>query len=94
MLALCRNSRQIVVADEELHGADMVGEPVGKGQRVAGQPGHALPQRVVAPYDVIGFACQLADGFMLRRQHHLCIDHILRCVTRGVLTGCSRKPCP
>src|SRR5215471_17341101 len=45
MLALRRRSRQIVMTDEELHGPDMVGELLGKGQRCAGQPGHALPQR-------------------------------------------------
>jgi hypothetical protein len=37
MLALCRGSRQVVVADEELNGPDMVGELFGKGQRVADQ---------------------------------------------------------
>jgi hypothetical protein len=56
MLALCRRSRQVVVADEEFHGPDMVGELLGKGQRVAAQPCNALPQRVVAPFDVIGCA--------------------------------------
>src|SRR5712691_5024211 len=38
MLALRRCSRQIVVTDEELNGTDMVGELLGKGQRVADQP--------------------------------------------------------
>ena len=56
MLALRRRSRQIVMTDEELNGPDMVGELLGKGQRCADQPGHALPQRVVEPFDVIGFA--------------------------------------
>jgi len=31
MLALGRSSRQVVVADEELDGPDMVGELLGKG---------------------------------------------------------------
>jgi hypothetical protein len=62
MLALCRCSRQVVVADEELDGPDMVGELLGKGQRVADQPGHALPQRVVETFDVIGFARQLGPN--------------------------------
>ena len=43
------------MADEELNGPNMVGERLGKGQRVAHQPGHALPQRVVETFDVIGF---------------------------------------
>ena len=34
MLALCRSSREVVVAYEELNGPDMVGELFGKGQRV------------------------------------------------------------
>ena len=37
MLALRRNSCQIVVTDEELDGPDMVGELLGKGQRLAYQ---------------------------------------------------------
>jgi hypothetical protein len=86
MPALCRCSRQVVVADEELDGPDMVGELLGKGQRVADQPGHALPQRVVETFDVIGFARQLADGFVLRRRNHFLIHHILIRVKRGVLT--------
>ena len=56
MLALRRRSRQVVVTNEKFNGPDMVGELLGKGQRVADQPGHALPQRVVEPFDVIGFA--------------------------------------
>ena len=56
MLTLRRRSRQVVMADEKLKSPDMVGELLGKGQRVTDQPGHALPQRVVEPRDVIGFA--------------------------------------
>jgi hypothetical protein len=37
MLALRRNSCQIVVTDEELDGPAMVGELLGKGQRLAYQ---------------------------------------------------------
>jgi len=79
MLALRRRSRQIVVTD-------MVGELLGKGQRVAHQPGHALSQGVVEPFDVIGFTRQLADCPVLRRGNHLLIHHILIGVKRGVLT--------
>src|SRR5215831_10358540 len=85
MLALCRSSRQVVVADEQLDGPDMVGQLLGKRQRVADQPGHALPQRVVEPFDVIGFARELADGLVLRRRNHFLIDHILIRVKRGVV---------
>jgi hypothetical protein len=44
------------MTDEKLNGPDMVSELLGKGQRVAHQPGHALPQHVVEPFEVIGFA--------------------------------------
>jgi hypothetical protein len=37
MLALCRSSRQVVVAYEELHGTDMVRERLGKRQRLTYQ---------------------------------------------------------
>src|SRR5215831_11467596 len=61
MLALRRRSRQVVVTNKQFNGPDMVGELLGKGQRGADQPGHALPQRVVEPFEVIGFPRQLAD---------------------------------
>ena len=35
MLALCCRSRQVVMANDELHGPDMVGELLGKRQRRA-----------------------------------------------------------
>jgi hypothetical protein len=56
MLALCCRSRQVVMANEELNGTDMVGELLGKRQRCAYQTRNALSQRVVEPFDVIGFA--------------------------------------
>src|SRR4029450_12972127 len=73
MLALHRSSRQVVVTDEEFDSTDMIGELLGKRQRVAHQPGHALAQGVVKALDVIGLACQLADRFVLRRRNHLLI---------------------
>jgi hypothetical protein len=59
MLALRRSSRQVIVADKQLDGPDMVGELLGKRQCVAHQTGHALAQGVVEPLDVIGCARQL-----------------------------------
>jgi len=56
MLALRRHSRQVVVTNEKFNGPDMVGEPLGKGQRVADQPRNTLAERVVEPFNVIGFA--------------------------------------
>ena len=56
MLVLCCRSRQVVMANEELHGPDMVGELLGKRQRRAYQTRNALSQRVVEPFDIIGFA--------------------------------------
>ena len=57
MLALRCSSRQIVVADEQLDGTDMIGEPLGKRQRLTYQTGNALVQRIVETLDVIGFVC-------------------------------------
>jgi hypothetical protein len=37
MLALCCSSRQVVVADEQLDGTDMIGEFLGKRQRLTCQ---------------------------------------------------------
>jgi hypothetical protein len=56
MLALRRSSRQVVVADEELDGTDMVREFLGKRQRLTHQTGDALTQRVVETLDVIGLS--------------------------------------
>ena len=86
MLALCCRSRQVVMANEELHGPDMVGELLGKRQRRAYQTRHALAQRVVEPCDVIGFARYLADRFVLRGRNHLLIYDILLRVKCGVVT--------
>jgi hypothetical protein len=71
MLALCCRSRQVVMANEELHGPDMVGELLGKRQRRAYQPRNALSQRVVEPFDVIGCVRSLADRLVLRCRNRL-----------------------
>ena len=55
MLALCRSSRQVVVADEHLNGTNMIDEFLGEGQRLTHQTGHTLAQGVVEPLDMIGF---------------------------------------
>jgi hypothetical protein len=86
MLALCCGSRQVVVADEELDGTDMMGELLGKRQRLTYQARHALAQRIVEALDVIGFAGQLTDRQVLRRGNHPFVYHILIGVKRGMLT--------
>ena len=63
----------------------MVGGLLGKGQRVAHQPGHTLPHGVVEPFDVIGLPRQRAHRFVLRRGNHLRIHHILICTTLRVM---------
>ena len=55
MLTLHRRSRQVVVADEQLDGANVIGKFLGKRQRLAYQTGNTLSQSVVEPLDVIGF---------------------------------------
>jgi hypothetical protein len=55
MLGLRYRSRQVVVADEQFDSPDVIGELLGKRQRLAHQAGDALTQRVVEPLNVIGF---------------------------------------
>jgi hypothetical protein len=50
------------VADEEFDGTDMVFYLLGEGQRGAHEARKALPQRVVKPFDMIGFPRLLRDG--------------------------------
>ena len=69
MLALCRSSRQVVVADKQLDRTDRMRELLGTRQRFTDQPGHALAPRVVEPLDMVGFPRQLADRPTLRRRH-------------------------
>src|SRR5262245_27696584 len=68
MLALRHSSCQIVVADEQLDGTDMVRELLGKRQRFTHQTGHALAQCVVEALDVIRFPRKLGDRVVLDRK--------------------------
>ena len=86
MLALRHSSCQIVVADEQLDGTDMVRELLGKRQRFTHQTGHALAQCVVEALDVIRFPRKLGDRAVLCRRNHLLIHDILICIKRGLLT--------
>jgi hypothetical protein len=45
-----------------------------------------LPQRVVEPFDVIGFAGQLADRVVLCSRNHTSVHHILICIKGRVST--------
>ena len=45
-----------------------------------------MTQRVVAPFDVMGFAGQFADGVVLCSGNDTDIDHILVRITRRLLT--------
>ena len=69
MLTLRRSSRQVVVADAQFDGPDMIGKLLGERQRLAHQTGDALPQRVVEALNVIGLTRQFADRFMLRSRN-------------------------
>ena len=55
---------------------------LGKGQRTAYQTRDTLPERVVPPLDVMGFAGQLADGVVLSSGNHTWVDPILIRVSR------------
>jgi hypothetical protein len=56
MLALCRRSRQVVVADEELNGTHMIGELLRERQRLTHQTGNTLAQGVVEPFNMTDFS--------------------------------------
>jgi hypothetical protein len=43
------------MTDEQLDGTKMIGKLLGKRSRFTHQTGHALPQRVVEPLEVMGF---------------------------------------
>jgi hypothetical protein len=77
MLALRRRFCQVVVANEIFDGADVVSQPLGKGQRTTDQTGNALSQRVVEPLDVVGLAGQFADRLVLRSQNHTGAHYIV-----------------
>ena len=74
--ALRSNSPQIVVANKQLDGTDMVGELPGKRQRLADYTRHPRSQRVVETPDVVGFTRQPADRSVLRFENHSCVQHI------------------
>jgi hypothetical protein len=80
----CCSPGEGVVASERLAGPSLRGQLLRKGQRRAPQPGHALPQRGIAPLAVIGGAGQRAERPVLRRRHHPCLDDILIGRKRGV----------
>ena len=67
MLALRGSSDEVIVTDEHLNGTDMIDEFLGKQQRLTPQTGHTLVQCVIETLDVLRFAGQLDDRFVLRR---------------------------
>ena len=68
------------MADEELAGTAVVRQFLGGRQGLTDQKGQALPQRIVEPFDVIGFPRFLADGFAALRRNHAVVYNILVCV--------------
>jgi hypothetical protein len=91
MLALRCSSPQVVMADEQLDGTDMIGQFLGKRQRLTYQARHALAQCVVEPLEVIGCARQLADRPVLRRGNHPFVYDVLVGVKRRMLAVCMRN---
>jgi hypothetical protein len=65
MLALRLRFRQVVVADKHLDGTDVVIKLFGKRQRTAHQTGYPLTQRVIKPFNVVGFAGFFVDRSVL-----------------------------
>ena len=60
------------MANEILDSANMIGELLGKGERLSDQPIHPLSQGAVESLDVIGYPLLLFDDPML-----LCFNHTL-----------------
>lgn len=50
------------MADEMLHGSDLVGQLFGEGEGFAPQTGNALPQGIVETFNAMGFPGFLRDG--------------------------------
>jgi hypothetical protein len=73
MLSLRRSSRQVVVANEQLHGANVMGELLGAQERVTYQTRNPLAPRVVETLNMVGCAGQLAGRSVLRGGHHTCV---------------------
>ena len=57
------------MADEEFDSPDVILDLLGEGQRGADEAREALPQRVVEPFDMIGFPRLLRDGFVALRRN-------------------------
>ncbi len=58
------------MANEILYRANMIGELLGKGERLSDQPRDPLSQCAVEPLDMIGYPLLLFDHSML-----LCWNH-------------------
>lgn len=65
------------MADEKLDRTDVVLSLLGEGQRGADEAGHALPQRVVEPFDMIGFSRFFRNGFVALRRNDAVVHVIL-----------------
>ena len=85
MLALRRRSRQVVVADEKLNGADVVGQLLGERKGLAHQTGKALSQGIVEPFDVVRFPRFFRDGLVALCRDHAIVYVILIRVKHGVV---------
>src|SRR5262245_49383488 len=94
MLALCRSSRQVGVADEEVDSSDMVRELLGKRSCLTYQACNVLSERVVEAFDVMCCAGQCADRPVLRCGNYPFVHHVLIGVKDGGLTVRPRDPCP
>ena len=95
------------MANEILDGADMIGEFLGKRERVSDQPRYPLSQRAVESIDVIGYPLLLFDDSMLLLWNDtfiglpsICIESCMSPVVfwyqlpsgQGHLPDCDRPP--
>ena len=78
------------MANEVLYRPNMIGEFLGKGERLPDQPRDPLSQRAVESLDVISYPLLLFDDSMLLCFNHthislpsICIEHSMLAVVLG-----------
>src|SRR6516164_4534515 len=79
------------MAYEIFDGTDVVRQLFREGESVTDEAGDALPQRVIAALDMVGFAGVLRNGFVLCRRNDPGVDRILIYIECRLLTVHRRQ---
>src|SRR5262245_19398144 len=77
---------EIVGANEILDRTDVMRQFFGERESLTHQTGDTLPQGIVEPLDVIGFACFLGDGLVPLRRNHAGVGVISIRMEGGLFT--------